>query len=645
MKMKQLFRYTTSLLRTALLLGAMAIVNTQHTQAQTAGLPDAFETMAPGDIIGDGNYYYIQFYEGSVRSYLTDCGVNKRARAKDFLPYTNNRLWTLVSVGIANQFKLRNKDGHYIKFGTFESASRYGCVDNSTDASILTFHKDNNGCYISEASNQGQILYRPSHNEWADLANIDDKGYNRPLARLRFAKLKSNSAFIIYYRGEGTDNNDPDATTTRHYLTYSGTGETSLGTNWRQSDVSSRQSIIPKDMPLSDLPTLAAYHKDGLWTIEPAEVDGQFYIKKYGSSEYLNEDHKWDNVYDSKLGAKDASKGTYTLETPTANRYTRVQNVKYESEVQLTAGMFYNWNGYGADATKASEDAATVSWNMGSEQAGGATIAGTGWVDYLTYADLSEYQRMTINGTAGTQMRVMLNRQESNNGSWAEKNVTIGSDGKAVVDLSYRELNHVVGWVPEVKMTYVNGSDADANTSYGQIAWGDAANCGFNKIENGEVKLANKGWGVNNLAYLQVDVSAFTGANGTIKKVYLEGDFQQIDINNRKLVYGVGYNSSEWSASMTWNTADRSITLLGSTQEVGVGTEDKWLSFEITDAFKDSSVKTILVYNLIAGAGYIKNPRVKVEYEPTNVIMGKIEDIEKEIQEEFAELKKLLAEK
>ena len=32
----------------------------------------------------------------------------------------------------------------------------------------------------------------------------------------------------------------------------------------------------------------------------------------------------------------------------------------------------------------------------------------------------------------------------------------------------------------------------------------------------------------------------------------------------------------------------------------------------------------------------------KVEYEPTDVIMGKIEAIESEIQTEFAELKKLL---
>ncbi len=59
MKMKQLLRHTSSLLRTALLLGAAALI-TIPTQAQTAGLPDAFETMDPATIIGDGNYYYIQ---------------------------------------------------------------------------------------------------------------------------------------------------------------------------------------------------------------------------------------------------------------------------------------------------------------------------------------------------------------------------------------------------------------------------------------------------------------------------------------------------------------------------------------------------------------------------------------------------------
>ena len=59
MTFKQLFRQTATLLRTALLLGAAILVNTQ-AQAQpvsiTADMPDAFETIDPSTIVGDGNY-------------------------------------------------------------------------------------------------------------------------------------------------------------------------------------------------------------------------------------------------------------------------------------------------------------------------------------------------------------------------------------------------------------------------------------------------------------------------------------------------------------------------------------------------------------------------------------------------------------
>ena len=63
MMMKQFLRYTTLLLRTALLLGAATFVNVQQAEGQTAAqwaqMPDAFETMDPASIIGDGNYYYL----------------------------------------------------------------------------------------------------------------------------------------------------------------------------------------------------------------------------------------------------------------------------------------------------------------------------------------------------------------------------------------------------------------------------------------------------------------------------------------------------------------------------------------------------------------------------------------------------------
>ena len=59
--MKQLFRHTSSLLRTALLLGAAALFNVLPTQAMTEAelkeMLNAFETKTP--TIDDGQYYYM----------------------------------------------------------------------------------------------------------------------------------------------------------------------------------------------------------------------------------------------------------------------------------------------------------------------------------------------------------------------------------------------------------------------------------------------------------------------------------------------------------------------------------------------------------------------------------------------------------
>ena len=199
MKIKQLLRHTTILLRTALLLGAIAFVNVQRTEAQTAeqlaAMPNAFETMDPASIIGDGQYYYIQFYDdGTLRSYLTDCGIEKKALTKDFLP-SNNRLWTLEKVN-DTQFRLKSKSGHYLGLARFENASgdRYGCVDNINNAVTLTFHQNGDGYDLSPASNQSVVMYRVAGKEWVDdLANEDHSNHTVPVARLRFVRLKSNA--------------------------------------------------------------------------------------------------------------------------------------------------------------------------------------------------------------------------------------------------------------------------------------------------------------------------------------------------------------------------------------------------------------------------------------------------------------------
>ena len=625
--MKLPLRYASTTLRAVLLLGVLVFANIQPTAAQTAeqlaAMPNAFEKVDPATIIGDGHYYYIQFYYGGPISYLTDRGTNKVASTKDFLP-SNNRLWTLepANDGDATHFKLKSKAGNYIGYAfKMENSGGWRYVSlNADDEGIAVFKIQvsgdgynlfdiNNKYWYNDNAYEG-LLGRYNNNEWVpDLSILRNNSSGQQNSRMNFVKLKSNTAFIIYYRGEEkTDpvgNSSPNAATTRHYLTYSDTGNETPERDeyFRESTVSSRQSIIPSNMLLRELPTLSAYHQDGLWTLEEAGDDGQFYIKKYGTEEYLNAvQRSGDWFYISDLGTKNDIYGKYTLEDPNANRYSRVLNVQYQTDA-LGSDMFNEWDGYGAGAN--STGTATVDNNINTAVSGGTSIIGpqNGYVTPLTYADLSNYTKMVIKGTEGMELRVLMNRQESDQGPWFEKNVTIGSDGTAQV-----ALNTTVGGAT-VKATYTNANDPD--TPNGEVT---EAKCGYNKISgNNTVNLAMESYGVNNLAYLQVDASAI---DGTITKVMLTGEFQQISA--RGLQYGVGYNYSTWSADLTWNTADRSIIRLGEPQVVDKATTDKTLNFDITGAFADSKVRTILVYNLAAGAGYIKNPRVYVEYVPND---------------------------
>ena len=128
-----------------------------------------------------------------------------------------------------------------------------------------------------------------------------------------------------------------------------------------------------------------------------------------------------------------------------------VLNVSAQGEeIALTADMFFNWNGYGADATATT--AATVEFNVGNnaELGGGNVVCGTGTVDHLIYADLTGSTKIMFEGTPGLPLRLLMNRQESNSGPLTEKQVAIGEDGKAEVDLSdlpYVHINAIkVNW-------------------------------------------------------------------------------------------------------------------------------------------------------------------------------------------------------
>ena len=165
--------------------------------------------------------------------------------------------------------------------------------------------------------------------------------------------------------------------------------------------------------------------------------------------------------------------------------------------------------------------------------------------------------------------------------------------------------------IASVKMTYVNKSLP--NTSYGIIKNGENALSGFNKISGESVAFANEGWNVNYITYLQVDASAIEG-NITSATLSFEGSGSTD--SKRTTSWGVGYNSTAWSSTMTYDSADRGITVMGS-EKAGSSksaTSFNSFSFDITEAVKnaENGIATIIVYETAAGGGYIKNPTVEI---------------------------------
>lgn len=476
MIMKQLFRQTATLLRTALLFGAVILVNTQIVKAQTAAqraaMPDAFETKIPSDVVGDGNYYYIQFYFGTNISYLSDLGNGNKLWSKDYIPFAKNLQWTLVSTGTANQFKLKSLSGNWASF----NGTDYISTNVESQASVFTSYSRSDGGYeIGLATDANHTMAgNSSDGPWVNIWN-NSKGNARSC--LRVVKLKDNVAHIIYWQetiyrnGDTSQPVDPNTDsranangfTTHHYLTYSGTGDVI------SDAVSSRKSVVWYYDAWNTLPTLAAYHQDGLWTLEPAGDNGEFFIKKYGTEEYLN----YQNLI-SELGAKNADFGKYALENPNANRYTRIKNANRFALNDLTAAMFFQWDGYGADPSSTS-NASSIAFNVGNSVTlnSGNVVAGRsdGNVPCLVYANLTGSKKMLIEGTPGVQLRVMLNRQDSDSGPWTEKTVTLNSSGKGEVDLSdlpYAHLNSIkMGWsspsgtISSIKLQSLSSSGSD----------------------------------------------------------------------------------------------------------------------------------------------------------------------------------------
>ena len=171
--------------------------------------------------------------------------------------------------------------------------------------------------------------------------------------------------------------------------------------------------------------------------------------------------------------------------------------------------------------------------------------------------------------------------------------------------MTYPEATHTEN-AANVKMTYVDYNNAD--TSYGEVP---TAQSGYNNAGS-TVGFPRTDWGANWITYLQVDLSEYKNVNNVTLKFKGSGSTD----NKRSTRWGVGYNASTWTSDMTYNTADKSITLLGNAVwgSTKSSTTYEDYTFDISNAyFNDDDKKlTIIIYELEAAGGYVTSPEVIV---------------------------------
>lgn len=116
----------------------------------------------------------------------------------------------------------------------------------------------------------------------------------------------------------------------------------------------------------------------------------------------------------------------------------------------LSTELFHKWNGCSASSTIIEGEDPGCESHIGETVSAGTTIYGLSFVYYYCYADLTGYKAMTITGTPGMTLRVLINRLEvgngggdENGGAWTELNPLIGTDGVATVDLTPYEFVHL----------------------------------------------------------------------------------------------------------------------------------------------------------------------------------------------------------
>ncbi|MBQ3635912.1 MAG: FG-GAP repeat protein [Bacteroidales bacterium] len=166
-----------------------------------------------------------------------------------------------------------------------------------------------------------------------------------------------------------------------------------------------------------------------------------------------------------------------------------------------------------------------------------------------------------------------------------------------------------------VNWKIVDANNPDAASGY--IPTGSTAQVGYNKISGNTVAFGNTAWGVNRIGYARVEVPALSG---DIIRATLSMQVSGSTDSRRTTTWGVGYNGTTVSTSTSYNNADRSITTTGNTYTTATRSSSVFetATFDITPALAGSAsygkAANLIIYELAAAGGYMKNPVVTIEY-------------------------------
>ena len=165
------------------------------------------------------------------------------------------------------------------------------------------------------------------------------------------------------------------------------------------------------------------------------------------------------------------------------------------SLVDLTSDMYHVWDGVGADAQPTSATP-YFQMNLGTEMKGGGVIYGNSNVRSLQYADLTGFGKLLMEGSAGSTLRVIMNR-EINEGAVTEVRATFNDEGQTEVYLSGYEYAHLncikVANGGTATVTKLQLHKADDTVGVSQIENRKSVNSKFYDLQGRRVASPKKG--------------------------------------------------------------------------------------------------------------------------------------------------------